>query len=180
MSQQPTTPHVQDDATTQSRDAGVAKVAALVEDARLCMLTTMTSDGRHLSRPMAVQEVEFDGDLWFFCDDASDKVAQLREHPQVNVAFSDDKHSAWTSLAGAATLVHDRAKAEELWSAPLQIWFSDGLDTPGLALIKVAVETAEYWDAPTSKVKQVVGGLRAAIGGDPEKFPAGNETVRMD
>jgi general stress protein 26 len=45
---------------------GVAKVAELVERATICMLTTMTADGRHMTRPMALQEVEFDGDLWFF------------------------------------------------------------------------------------------------------------------
>ncbi len=44
-------------------DDGVAKVAELVERATICMLTTMTADGRHLARPMALQDVEFDGDL---------------------------------------------------------------------------------------------------------------------
>ena len=41
---------------------GTAKVAELVDAARICMLTTMTDDGQHVSRPMALQDVEFDGD----------------------------------------------------------------------------------------------------------------------
>lgn len=167
-------------ATPSSRDEAVATVAGLVEQARICMLTTMTSDGRHVSRPMAVQEVAFDGDLWFFCYDDSAKAAQVRSAPQVNVAFSDMKHSSWTSIAGTASVVHDRAKEEELWSPALEVWFGDGLDTPGLALLKVEAETAEYWDAANSKVKQLIGGLRAAVSGDPDKFPAQNETVRLD
>ncbi|MDT9595397.1 pyridoxamine 5'-phosphate oxidase family protein [Nocardioides zeae] len=162
------------------QDEGVAKVAELVDDARIAMLTTMTADGRHVSRPMALQEVEFDGDLWFFCHDDSDKVAQLRTNPQVNVSFSDQKNSAWTSVSGAATLVEDRAKAEELWSPALEIWFPDGLETPTLGLVKVHVETAEYWSASDSRVKRLIGGLRAAVTGDPDKFPAENETVRLD
>ncbi|MDG6107011.1 pyridoxamine 5'-phosphate oxidase family protein [Dactylosporangium aurantiacum] len=60
-----------------------AKVTELLRDARIGMLTTMTGDGRHVSRPMALQEVEFDGDLWFFAYDDSAKVAQIRTHPQV-------------------------------------------------------------------------------------------------
>jgi general stress protein 26 len=167
-------------ATPSGRDEAVATVAKLVERARICMLTTTTADGSHVSRPMAVQEVAFDGDLWFFCDDASEKAGQVRSRPQVNVAFSDTKHSAWTSIAGRASVVHDRDKAEELWSPALEVWFADGLETPGLALLKVETETAEYWDAPDSKVKQLVGGLRAAVSGDPDKFPATNETVRLD
>ena len=45
--------------------------AELVDRARIGMLTTMTESGKHVSRPMALQEVEFDGDLWFFCYDDS-------------------------------------------------------------------------------------------------------------
>lgn len=161
-------------------DEGTAKVAELVQQARIAMLTTMTPDGRHVSRPMAVQEVEFDGDLWFFCHDDSAKAAEIAAHPQVNVSFSDPGHSAWTSLSGAATLTHDRAEAERLWSPALEIWFADGLETPTLALIRVHVETAEYWEASSSKVKRLIGGVRAAITGDPDAFPATNETTRLD
>jgi len=155
------------------------RVAELISDARISMFTTMTADGRHVSRPMALQEAEFDGDLWFFCHDDSDVAQEIGINPQVNVSFSDAKQSAWTSLSGAASLVHDRAKAEELWSAPLKAWFPDGLDTPTLALIKVNAESAEYWDAPSSKVVRLIGAARAAISGDPDKFPSENEEVRF-
>jgi general stress protein 26 len=155
------------------------KVKELVADAKICMLTTMTSDGRHVSRPMAVQDVEFDGDLWYFAYGDSDLVQQIAVHPQVNVAFSDSKHNNWISISGAAERVEDRAKAEELWSAPLKAWFPDGLDTPGLTLVKVHAETAEYWEAAhSSKVITLLGYAKAAVTG---KTPdAGeNETVRL-
>ena len=32
------------------------------------MLTTVDADGHLTARPMAQQEVEFDGDLWFFVE----------------------------------------------------------------------------------------------------------------
>ena len=83
-------------------DEGREKLKELVRDAKLCMFTTMTAEGRHHSRPMAVQEVEFDGDLWFFCYEDSAKVGELRAHPEVNVAFSDEKRAAWTSVSGTA------------------------------------------------------------------------------
>ena len=90
-----------DDSTT-----GTQKVAELVDQARICMLTTMTTDGKHVSRPMALQDVEFDGDLWFFAYDDSAKAAEVRANPQVNVGFADDEHQAWVSISGAATLAH--------------------------------------------------------------------------
>ena len=173
MVDRPATNHASD------RDDAVAKVAALVKDARSCMLTTMTGDGRHVSRPMAVQEVEFDGDLWFFTYDDSEKAAQVQQHPAVNVALADEKHSSWTSISGRASVVHDRAKAEELWAKPLEVWFPAGLETTGLALLKVETDSAEYWDASSSTVKQLIGGLRAVVSNDPDKFPADNDTVRL-
>jgi len=151
----------------------------LVKDARIGMLTTMTADGRHVSRPMALQDVEFDGDLWFFAYSTSDLIQQIAENPQVNVAFSDDKQHAWVSLSGAAARVDDRAKAEELWNPLLKAWFPDGLETPELTLVKVHAESAEYWEAAhSSKVVTLLGYAKAAVTG---KTPdAGeNETVRL-
>ncbi len=160
-------------------DNPTQKIAELVDRARLSMFTTMTADGKHVSRPMALQDAEFDGDLWFFTYDDSDKAQQIASHPEVNVAFSNPKDSEWTSVSGTAEIVHDRAKMEELYTKFLEVWFPDGLETPGIALIKVHADTAEYWDASDSKVKQVIGGIRSIVSDDPDKFPAENETVEL-
>jgi general stress protein 26 len=128
---------------------------------------------------MALQEVEFDGDLWFFAYANSDLVDQIRLQPQVNVAFSDSKHNNWISLSGAAERIEDRAKAQELWSPLLKGWFPDGLASPELTLVRVHVEAAEYWEAAHgSKVVRLIGYAKAAVTG---KTPdAGeNETVRL-
>jgi general stress protein 26 len=112
----------------------VQHVAELVDRAKISMLTTMTASGKHVSRPMAVQEVEFDGDLWFFCYDDSDKVQQIRTNPEVNVSFANDKQSEWTSLSGRAEIVYDRQHAERLWAAPLKVWFPDAWTPRACAL----------------------------------------------
>lgn len=156
-----------------------SKVVELVGRAQSAMLTTMTPGGDHVSRPMAVQEAEFDGDLWFFADGDSDKVRQIQAEPRVNVSLSNDRKSEWTSIAGTAEIVHDPAKAEQLWSKPLEAWFPDGVRTPGLILIKVHGDTAEYWDAATSKVKQLLGMRRAIQRDDPDEFPVDHRTVDL-
>ena len=76
-------------------------------------------------------------------------------------------------------MTHDRDKAEQLWSAPLKAWFPDELDTPGLALIKVHAESAEYWEGPSSKVARLLGAARAAVSGDPDTFPSTNHEVSL-
>lgn len=40
-------------------------VRELIKDIDTAMLTTVTEEGL-VSRPMKTQEIEFDGDLWFF------------------------------------------------------------------------------------------------------------------
>lgn len=155
------------------------KVRELVKEARISMLTTMTPDGRHVSRPMALQDVEFDGDLWFFTYADSDLIAQITVHPQVNVSFSDSRQNAWVSIAGTAAQVEDRARAEELWNPMLKAWFPDGLDTPNLTLVKVTGETAEYWEsAHSSRVVTVLGMVKAAVTGRTPDAGE-NETVRL-
>ncbi|MFG2100541.1 pyridoxamine 5'-phosphate oxidase family protein [Micromonospora echinaurantiaca] len=122
------------------------RVTELVRRAQICMLTTTGLDGRMVSRPMGLQEAEFDGDLWFFAYADSAKVRQIRVNPEVNVAFSDPRHHAWVSVSGTAQEGYDRATAERLWHPMLTAWFPDGLDTPGITLIKVHAGAAEYWD----------------------------------
>jgi general stress protein 26 len=164
------------DKTEQEQRETVKKLA---KDARICMLTTMTGDGRHVSRPMALQDVEFDGDLWFFAYSDSDLVAQVRANPQVNVSFSDAKQNAWVSIAGAAVQTDDRGKAEELWNPLLKAWFPDGLETPNLTLIKVTGQTAEYWEsAHSSRVVTMLGYAKAAVTGQTPDAGE-NETVRL-
>ncbi|MQA35357.1 pyridoxamine 5'-phosphate oxidase family protein [Modestobacter roseus] len=163
------------DTTTSDRQ----HIADLVSKAKVAMLTTMTPEGRHVSRPMALQEAEFDGDLWFFASADSAKVHQIEAAPAVNVSFSDTGDHSWTSIAGTAHVVSDRAKAEQLYTKVLQAWFPQGLDTPGLTLIRVEAESAEYWEGPSSTASYVLQTLRAAVTRDADRDPVRNDTVDL-
>ena len=158
---------------------GVTKVAELVKDARISMFTTMTAHGQHVARPMALQSVEFDGDLWFFTYADSEKAGQIASEPEVNVSFANTGNDAWTSVSGRAEIVRDEAKMKELYSPALKVWFPDGLDTPGIALIKVKANRAHYWETSSSKVVQLIGAVRAAVTGNPDAFPGGDAEVKL-
>lgn len=158
-----------------SAEEARARVTELVRDARIGMLTTIALDGRQVSRPMGLQEAEFDGNLWFFASADSAKIRQIRVNPEVNVGFSDQKHNAWVSVSGTASEGFDRARAERLWSPLLRAWFPDGLDTPGLTLIKVHASSAEYWDSPNSTMVNLLGFAKAAVTGQPPKAGENHE-----
>lgn len=155
---------------------GIKKVADLMNGAHLCTLSTYDGDNI-ISRPMGLQQVEFDGDLWFFTYQDSHKVREIKAYPHVNLSFENS--GSWVSLSGTATIVQDTEKAEELWNPFLKAWFPEGVETKGLTLLKVNAESAEYWDAQFPKAIQLLGMVKAAVTGTPAKG-ADNETVTFD
>jgi len=158
------------------RDDRQAKVRKLIKDTRLAMLTTIDEDERLVSKPMATQDVEFDGDVYFIAERSSHKVRNIQRDPRVNVAYSDS--SAWVSLSGNAEVVDDQAKLSELWNTFTDAWLEGGPDNPENVLIKVTGGSAEYWDTPNSKVVQVVNLVKAKVTG--ERFEGDNETVDLE
>lgn len=60
------------------RNEHIKKLGELTKDIKFAMLTTVEPDGSLRSRPMATQQVEFDGDLWFFTGASSHKVHEIK------------------------------------------------------------------------------------------------------
>ena len=135
------------------------------------MLTTMTSDGRHVSRPMAVQDVEFDGDLWFFAERDSRVVEQIMAIPHVGLTLTDT--STWISIDGEAQVVDDRDKARTLWNSFVEAWLPQGPDDPSVVLIKVDPHTAEYWDTPGGRVASLISLVKSKVTG--ERYEGGDQ-----
>jgi general stress protein 26 len=50
------------------------------------------------------------------------------------------------SVEGKAELIKDKARFAEHWRKDLDAWFKQGIDTPGLTLIKIHAERLHYWD----------------------------------
>ncbi len=149
----------------KTHDEDVKKLGELLEDMRIGMLTTAETDGSLHSRPMATQQIEFDGDLWFFTEIDSGKVHELQQDRNVNVSYASEKDNRYVSITGKGNLVRDRAKIEELWNPILKAWFPKGLEDPNLGLLKITVTSAEYWDSPSSVVVHLVGFIKATVTG---------------
>lgn len=125
------------------------------------MLTTVGTDGPLRSRPMAAQEGDFDGTLWFFTKTGSEKTSEIRQNPQVNASYVSTEEHHYVSLTVKASLVQDRQKMQKLWSPVYRAWFPQGLDDPELALLRVDVEQADYWDMLSSSMLQLLELVRA-------------------
>lgn len=147
-----------------TRQESIEKLKGLTESIDFCMLTTI-SGGRLRSRPMSTQEMDENGDLWFFTSDKTHKVEEIEKDSRVNVAYSKPGDNTYISVIGAAQLFKDKKKIEELWNPILKAWFPKGLDDPTLTLLKISVEEAEYWDSSSSTLVQIVGFVKAFVTG---------------
>jgi general stress protein 26 len=154
------------------------KLNTLIRDIRFAMMTTAHADGTLHSRPMACLQIEFDGVLWFFTAKSSGKVKAIGHEQHVNLAYSDPAHNRYVSVAGRAELVEDRHKAEELWNPLFRAWFPKGLQDPDVGLLRVTVDSAEYWDSSSSKLVQLAGFAKAMATGQPYAGE-GDENARL-
>jgi len=148
-----------------TRLESIKKVNDLIKDVQVAMLTTIDW-GVLRSRPMQTQEAEFEGDLWFFTSSDTHKTDEIEKDRRVNVSYASPADNSYVSVSGMAEIVKDRAKIEELWNPIYKAWFPEGLDDPNLVLLKVSVEQAEYWDATSSTIVQIVGFVKALVTGE--------------
>ena len=156
---------------TLTREEKLSKLREIVKAVDICMLTTVDERGDLHSRPMSNnREVEFDGDLWFFTYGSSHKVDEVGRAPKVNASFADVGEQQYASVSGRAEVVRDRAKIEELWQPQLKAWFPEGTETPDIALLKVSVERAEYWDGSQSIIAHAVSLVSSLVKGEPAEL----------
>ncbi|MBV9467624.1 MAG: pyridoxamine 5'-phosphate oxidase family protein [Abitibacteriaceae bacterium] len=152
------------------REENLAKIRELIKEIDFGMLTTVEEDGSLHSRPMSNnKEVEFDGDLWFFTYASSHKVQEVAGDQNVNVAFALPNKQIYISMTGTAQLVRDKEKIKQWWKPELKAWFPQGPDEPEIALLKVNVQSAEYWDGTSSKVAFAIQMVKSlATGKQPD------------
>lgn len=159
------------------RNASIKKLGELIEHIDIAMFTTIDDNGTLRSRPMSTQQIEFDGDLWFFAGASSATAHEVQRDQRVNISYAKPDEQRYVSVSGAAELVRDQAKIKQLWNPIFKAWFPQGLEDPDLALLKVNVEQAEYWDAPSSKVVALIGFAKALVTG---KRPEIGENEKID
>jgi general stress protein 26 len=131
----------------------VDKLKELVETIDICLFCTnlKTGDGA-TTRPMSTQEVDEEGNLWFFSDINSDKNREIKNDKRVQLFYSSPGKNSYLVVNGDAEIVIDRKKVEELWSPLVKTWFKEGKDDPNISILKVVPTSAYYWDTEGNRM----------------------------
>lgn len=128
------------------------------------ILTTRSGNELH-SRPMKTVESQDFGVVWLFSDIHTDKTNELDRSPNVSVTYVNTQEEIFVAISGTATLQRDPKLIRKYWNPMLRSWFPKGVDDPNLALIKVTINMAEYWDTSPSAVTKLFNVAKAAVTG---------------
>ena len=161
-----------------SGQEGIEKIAELIKDTHICMMTTAAVNGSFDSRPMATQKATFDGTVWFLTRHESGKVKELEHDAHIGLMYADTSNAKYVTAKGKAEVSQDKAKIKELWNPMFKAWFPEGEDDPSIAVLKVTVQEAQYWEASSSKILRGAKYLAAAVtGGKVELGETGHVTL---
>ena len=130
----------------------LSEIAKKMKDIDFCMMITQGSDGGFAGRPMSNnQDVEYTGDSFFFSLQDTTAVHDIERNKHVGLSFAGPKGllgkpPLFIQVAGQGQLIRDKAEFEKHWVKDLEYWFKDGVNTPGLVLIKVHASRIHYWN----------------------------------
>jgi general stress protein 26 len=143
--------------TSTDQNQHIEKLRGLIHDINCGMLTSIDEDGSLHSRPMEkTRDIDSHGTLWFFTNATTHKVFEIEHRQQVNVSFTSADGQRYVSISGVAELVKDRNQMQQLWKPELQAWFPQGLDESDIALLKIKINRADYWDSQSKFQQQTI------------------------
>lgn len=145
-----------------SGQAAISKMAELAKEAKTCFFCTDARNSDSCgTRPMTVQEVDEQGNLWFLSASDSHQNREIAGNPSVKLFFQGSPRAEFMVLDGQATISRDQAKIDQLWNFMHKTWFTEGKDDPRITLLKVTPTLGYYWD---NKHGTAVAGVKMLIG----------------
>ena len=148
-------------------DSDLRKLGELIEDIEVAMLTTRTSDGSMVSRPIQTLKLDVSGELIFFTASKSHKVEDLTDDAEANLAYAHPGEHRYVSVRGRARMDRDSDTIHELWTPAQKIFFPEGRDDPNLMVLRIRVRDAAYWEAADNFIARAFDFARGMLDESP-------------
>ena len=147
----------------------------LLKQFNTAMLVTRGDEDHLRVRPMAIAQVEDNGQIWFVTSADTAKAHEVEHDSRVHIVCQND-HRAYLSIGGRAQLSHDRVKLGQVWNEMMRVWFPAGKEDPNVVLIAVTPDMGEFWDnAGVHKFKYLFESARAYVTGTKPEIEEGEE-----
>lgn len=146
---------------------GILKLKKMVDDVKFCFFCTdLKDENGAISTVMTAQDVDDEGNIWFFSGLDSDRNRDIKANKNIQLYFSSPEKNSYLSVNSEAHIVMDKLKMKELWNPLLKIWFKDGIEDKNISLIKTSTKTANYWDSEDGKMINFFKMVASAITGN--------------
>src|ERR1700761_8130680 len=130
----------------------IEKIKELAGKTQTCFFSTDLKSARAAAtRPMSVQRIDEEGNLWFLSAKDSHKNGEIKKDPQGQLLFQGSAHSDFMTISGTASISTDKAKIKDLWEPIVKTWFTEGVDDPRITVIRVTPDDGYYWDTKHGK-----------------------------
>jgi general stress protein 26 len=143
----------------------IDKIKDIAGDIKTCMFCTSALGVLFETRPMATQEVDDEGNIWFLSMKNSHKDREIKQDDQVQLVYADNASSTYMVVYGHADVFYDRQKVEELWNPLIKTWFNEGKDDPNISVIRVRPDDAYYWDTKNGRMVSFMKIVAGAVMG---------------
>ena len=98
-----------------SGKTAIEKIKEIAESAGTCFFSTNVNNETK-SRPMAIQEVDEQGNLWFLSDVNSDKNQDIKNDSHVELYFMNNSKYEYIFIKGKASISQDKVLIEKYWT----------------------------------------------------------------
>lgn len=133
-------------------DKAIEKLKNIINSTKTCLFCTDLSVLPINARPMAVTDVDDNGDVWFISSKQSNKNFEISRDNRVQLFFTNNNENEFLSLYGDAEIYTDTSIIEKLWTPITKAWFDQGKDDPNVSVICVKPNNVYYWDSKNGKV----------------------------
>lgn len=148
-------------------NSDLRKLGELIQDIEVAMLTTRTSDGSMVSRPLQTLKLDANGELIFFTAAKSHKIEDLTNDSSANLAYAHPGDHRYVSVRGRARMDRDDDTIHELWTPAQKIFFPEGRDDPNLMVLRIRVRDAAYWEAADNFIARAFDFARGMLDDSP-------------
>jgi general stress protein 26 len=143
----------------------IHRVWTLIEKIGVCMLAS--KDGEKIrARPMGAHPREGANLIYFLTDARGHKDEEVMQDDHVCLSFASPSDGKFLAITGRARVLNDRALIRDLWDATAEAYWK-GVDDPGVRVIEVTPEDAQFWEGPHGVVATFAMVVAAATASAP-------------
>ncbi len=139
-----------------SAQVSIHRLKELVGSEPICFVGDQLNQQPIITRRMSILKVDDRGNVWFMSSIMSSRNAKIKRNDEAQLFYLNAPTYEFPNVLGHATIHTERGKFFAMWAPFARAKFKDGEDDADTSLIKIAPQSAYYWDTENNKMISVI------------------------